>query len=317
MKEISEIHRERDIYRVTLAGSLINFVLIIGKFAAGVLGHSSAMIADAVHSLSDFFTDVIVLLFIKISNKPKDETHDYGHGKYETLATAIIGIVLLAVGLMIFYTGLTKIWTVLNGGSLSSPGWIAFAAAIVSILLKEWVYRFTIRVGHKYNSEAVVANAWHHRSDALSSIGTAIGVGGAIMLGSRWTVLDPIAAVVVSVFVVYTAYGFIRNSVEELLEKSLPRDIEDEIVKIAESEQGMSQVHNLRTRRIGSHVAIELHIRMQGSVTLFEAHAHSMNIERRLRERFGTLTHVGVHIEPLKTNGKYENPEAVGKVTVE
>ena len=172
-----EVAREKGIYRVTIVGSVVNFLLLLFKFFAGIAGHSAAMLADAVHSLSDFVTDIIVIVFVRISSKPEDEGHDYGHGKYETLATAIIGIVLLFVGFGIFWNGASSIYRFLHGGSLQEPGMLALIAALVSIAFKEALYRYTVFRGKKLNSRAVVANAWHHRSDALSSIGTAIGIG--------------------------------------------------------------------------------------------------------------------------------------------
>ncbi len=178
----ADADRVKEVYKVTIAGSIINVVLLVLKFAAGILGHSAAMIADAIHSLTDFATDVVVLVFVKLGNKPKDKDHDYGHGKYETLATAIIGISLFVVGVMICYSGVTKTYRAICGETLQQPGVVALIAAIVSIVMKEWAYQFTVKAGKKYHSEAVVANAWHHRSDALSSIGTMFGIGGAIIL---------------------------------------------------------------------------------------------------------------------------------------
>ena len=191
--------REKRATRVTLYGAAINIILVIFKLIAGVVGQSAAMIADGIHSLSDLLTDAVVIIFMKLSSRPQDEDHDYGHGKYETLATAIIGMALFVVGLGICYGGVVKIWAALQGGQLGQPGWIALAAALLSIALKEWCFQFTVRTGRAIQSETVVANAWHHRSDALSSVGTAIGIGGAIALGPSWAVLDPIAAVIVSV----------------------------------------------------------------------------------------------------------------------
>lgn len=190
--------REKGIYKVTIVGSIVNFVLVVLKFVAGILGYSAAMLADAVHSLSDFVTDVIVIMFVRISNKPQDKGHDYGHGKYETLATAIIGILLLFVGFGILWNGVSSIYAFVKGEQLEAPGMIALVAALVSILCKEILYQYTVVKGKSLNSQAVVANAWHHRSDAFSSIGTAVGIGGAILLGEHWRVLDPIAAVIVS-----------------------------------------------------------------------------------------------------------------------
>ena len=298
--------REKAIYQVTWAGSFVNFLLVIFKFIAGILGHSAAMIADAVHSLSDFATDIVVLIFTRISNKPQDKNHDYGHGKYETLATAIIGIVLFAVGASICWNGLQAIQTVWQGGRLPAPGMLAFAGAIISIVSKELIYRYTIHVGRKINSSAVIANAWHHRSDAFSSIGTAIGIGGAIVLGESWSVLDPMAAVVVSFFIMKVAVQLLKPCVDELTEKSLPDEIEKEICLIAENTPGVSAIHNLRTRRIGNHYAIEMHVRMDGHLTLYEAHAKASVIENKLKEKNGNETHVGIHVEPVKdADGTY------------
>lgn len=298
--------REKAIYQVTWAGSFVNFLLVVFKFIAGILGHSAAMIADAVHSLSDFATDIVVFIFTRISNKPQDKNHDYGHGKYETLATAIIGIVLFAVGAGICWNGLRAIQTVWQGGRLPVPGMLAFAGAIISIVSKELIYRYTIHVGRKINSSAVIANAWHHRSDAFSSIGTAMGIGGAIALGESWSVLDPMAAVIVSFFIMKVSVQLLKPCVDELTEKSLPDEIEKEICLIAENTPGVSAIHNLRTRRIGNHYAIEMHVRMDGHLTLYEAHAKASVIENKLKEKYGNETHVGIHVEPVKdTDGTY------------
>lgn len=271
------------------------------------------MIADAVHSLSDFMTDIVVLLFVKLGNKPQDEDHDYGHGKYETLATALIGIALMGVGAMICYNGLTKTWAVVNGEQLKSPGMIAFIAAIVSIALKEWAYRFTEKVGREVGSQAVRANAWHHRSDALSSIGTAFGIGGAILLGAQWAVLDPLAAIIVSFFILKAAYGLIVQATNELLESSLPEDVEAQMVALAAEEEGVADIHNLRTRRLGNKIAIEMHVRMPGEMSLYEAHEKATRIEKRLREQFGEHTHIALHLEPLKVNGCYVSPKEMNR----
>lgn len=294
------MEREKEIFRVTIWGGIINVVLLVVKFAAGIFGHSAAMIADAVHSLTDFATDVVVLIFVHLGNKPADRDHDYGHGKYETLATAIIGTSLLAVGVLIFCSGMDKTWRVIQGEVLPSPGKVALVAAVASIVLKEWAYRFTVKVGKRCQSEAVVANAWHHRSDALSSVGTMIGVGGAILLGNRWTVLDPLASIVVSVFIVRAAWQLMMESMKELTEASLSDEDEAVITHIAASEPGVSEVHNLRTRRVGNRIAIEMHARMLGSTPLVEAHLHATAIEHRLKEHFGPDTLVSIHLEPVK-----------------
>ena len=294
------MEREKEIFRVTVWGGIINVVLLVVKFAAGIFGHSAAMIADAVHSLTDFATDVVVLIFVHLGNKPADRDHDYGHGKYETLATAIIGTSLLAVGVLIFCSGAGKTWRVIQGEMLPSPGKVALVAAVASIVLKEWAYRFTVKVGKRCQSEAVVANAWHHRSDALSSVGTMIGVGGAILLGNRWTVLDPLASIVVSLFIVRAAWQLMMESMKELTEASLSDEDEAVITHIAASEPGVSEVHNLRTRRVGNRIAIEMHARMLGSTPLVVAHLHATAIEHRLKEHFGPDTLVSIHLEPVK-----------------
>ena len=303
--------RERTIYKVTLLGSFVNMLLVVIKFIFGILGCSAAMIADAVHSMSDLITDVIVVIFVKLSNKPQDEDHDYGHGKYETLATSLVGMALLFVGVMILYSGAENIYRAISGEVLRQPGLVALFAAIISVVLKEWAYRFTIRTGQKVNSQAVIANAWHHRSDAFSSIGTSLGIGGAIFLGDKWVVLDPIAAVIVSLFIIKTACVLIKRAFDELLEKSLPAEIEEQIMTLAEQEAGVSEIHNLRTRRIGNHIAMEMHLRMSGDTSLYIAHQRTCEIEKRLREHFGADTLINIHVEPIKIAGRYVAPDNV------
>ena len=292
------MNREKQIFKVTLAGGAVNVVLLAFKFIAGILGHSAAMIADAVHSLSDFVTDLIVLIFVHISGKPQDKSHDYGHGKYETLALTIIGIALVIVAVGIFHNGALRIAAWWRGDELQAPGMLALWAALVSIILKELTYRYTIRNARNLDSPALEANAWHHRSDALSSIGTAVGIGGAVLLGKRWAVLDPLASVVVGAFIVKVAVELIIQGMRDLLEHSLPDDIEDEIMQIAQSEPDVIEPHDLRTRRIGNLYAIELHILMNGDITLARAHDHADAIECRLKKRFGENTHVAIHMEP-------------------
>ncbi len=292
--------REKGIRRVTLAGSAVNLLLVVVKLLAGWLAGSAAMIADAVHSLSDFVTDIVVLLMVHLSSRPEDQDHDYGHGKYETLATAIIGLLLLGVGAGICWDGLTAIYHALCGQQPPQPGWLAFWAALLSIVLKEALYHYTYRRGKQLRSGAMIANAWHHRSDALSSIGTLIGIGGAILLGENFRVLDPLAAVAVSLFIVKVSIQLLMPSVDELLEKSLPADVEKKIIDAILRQPGVSQPHHLRTRRIGSCYAIEVHVRMDGNIPLREAHQAATDIEHRLKELFGNETHVGIHVEPEK-----------------
>lgn len=292
--------REKEISKVTLVGGAGNLLLLAFKFTAGILAHSAAMIADAVHSLSDFITDIVVLVFVGISARPQDSTHDYGHGKFETLATFFIGLALAAAAIGIVVNGAVKFASWLNGEELAAPGTLALWAALISIVVKEILYRYTASKGRKLESPAVVANAWHHRSDALSSIAAAVGIGGAILLGKRWTVLDPLASIVVGAMLLKVAWELVKPSLGELTEKSLPDETEKEIIDIICSDPAVSHPHNLRTRRIGNRIAIEVHVRMDGDMPLREAHNKASLIERKLRDRFGPQTHVTVHTEPLK-----------------
>lgn len=300
MGKVKEGDREKKIYKVTIVGALWNVFLLIFKFLAGVLGNSAAMIADAVHSLSDFVTDLIVVVFVKISHKPQDKDHAFGHGKYETLATTIIGVVLLVVGVRICVAGVKDIWSFFHGEPLERPGYIALAAALVSIVVKEGLYWYTSRVGRGLESSAVVANAWHHRSDALSSVGVTLGIGGAILLGEGWYVLDPIAAVIVSVFIARVALQMLIPSVEELMERSLPAEQEEKIKEIILSFPEVSEPHNLRTRRIGSYCAVNVHIRMDGRIPLGVAHETASAIEEKLRDFLGKDAYINIHMEPIK-----------------
>ena len=292
--------REQEIYKVTLAGSVGNMALLTFKFVAAVLGHSSAMMADAIHSLSDFITDLVVLVFVRLSAKPQDQSHDYGHGKFETFATFIIGLALVVAAVGIIVAAVLKVVRWAQGATLEAPGILALWAALLSILVKEVLFRYTAIRGKALESQALVANAWHHRSDALSSIGAAVGIGGAILLGSRWTVLDPVASILVGLMLMKVAYDLLKASVDELTESSLPEGMEQEIAAIIDSFPGITEPHNLRTRRIGNRIAIEAHVRMDGNMPLREAHDCASAIERKLKERFGPATHTSIHMEPTK-----------------
>ena len=294
------MEREKQIYKVTLMGSVGNLALLIFKLIAGVVGHSSAMIADAVHSLSDFVTDIVVLIFVRISVKPQDASHDYGHGKFETIATFLVGLALMMAAVGIIVPGVQKLILWWNGADLAAPGWIALWAALVSIAVKELLYQMTVRKGKALNSQLMVANAWHHRSDALSSVGAAIGIGGAIWLGQRWTMLDPLASVVVGLMLIKVVWDLLKTSMNELAEGSLSEETEQEIMEIITAVPGIQQPHNLRTRRIGNHIAIEAHIRMDGNLSLNEAHEQATAVERKLKARFGSSTYVSIHMEPMK-----------------
>ena len=292
--------RENELTKVTLTGSVGNLVLLSFKFVAGIVAGSSAMVADAVHSLSDFLTDLIVLVFVRIGAKPQDESHDYGHGKFETLATLFVALGLVGAAIGIIVSGALKIARWLKGETLETPGMLALWAALLSIVVKEVLFRITIAKGKALESPAVIANAWHHRSDALSSIGAAIGIGGAILLGQRWAVLDPLASIVVGGMLVKVAWDLLKISTGELTDSSLSAETEREIEDIIRSFPQVSEPHNLRTRRIGNRIAIESHVRLDGGMTLDEAHDIVSAIEDRIRERFGHGTIVTIHMEPVK-----------------
>lgn len=298
--------REKEIVYITLWGSVVNIALTALKFVAGIMGCSAAMIADAVHSLSDLLTDFVVLLFVRISSRPADQKHPYGHGKYETLATTIVAMTLLIAGGVLMLEGVEKIIAALRGEELTMPGRIALWAALISIASKELIYQLTMRVARRVDSSALEANAWHHRTDALSSVATAIGIGGALLFGGRWAILDPIAAVLVSLFILIAAAKLLYEAVEDLMEKRLPEEVEQQIRDIVAQDTEMSELHKLRTRRVGSVYSIDMHIRMSGDTSLYEAHRHSMLLEQRLREHFGQETLVTIHLEPYKVNGEYQ-----------
>lgn len=292
-------HKSKVARKVTWIGFFANLLLTVFKIIAGFLGRSSAMIADGVHSISDFSTDLVVIGSLKIASKPSDQNHKYGHGKVETLATTFIGVVLILVGAGILYSGGKKIYEYFQTGSIASPGMIAFYAAIASVVIKEMIYRYTIIAGKKINSSVVIANAWHHRTDVYSSIGTMAGIGGAIFLGPRWTVLDPLAAIIVSVFIFRISFKILKEAIRELIETSLPQKTEQEIIDIAGKTAGVFEPHSLKTRKIGNDIAIEINIRVKKDLNVEQAHDITVNLEKQYRMRYGEKTHISIHIEPL------------------
>lgn len=268
------------------------------KMVAGLLGRSSAMVADAVHSLSDLVSDVVVLVMVKISSRKSDKGHDYGHGKFETLATVCISLLLLVIGAKLMAGGIKSIRFVLDGGTLEAPGKIALWAAIVSILVKEALFQWTNIVGKRVNSQAMIANAWHHRSDALSSVGAALGIGGAILLGGSWTILDPIVGCIISIILIVVAVKMAIPAIAELTEASLPEDVEARITEIIESVPGIHNAHNLQTRRTGPDIVIDVHVLVDAAMSVAEAHAITENVEEALRREYGDSTQVSIHVEP-------------------
>ena len=290
--------------RVIWLGFVANLLLTIIKLLAGILAKSSAMVADAVHSISDFATDLVVVSSLSVASRPKDHNHKYGHGKVETLATAFVGVVLIFVGLGLLYSGSMKIYSVYQGSILEQPGMGALYAAIGSIIVKEILFRYTIKVGNQAKSQAVVANAWHHRSDVYSSFGTLLGISGAIFLGQKWVILDPLAAIIVSFFIFKIAIKITRDTLFELIETSLPREHEDEIIELASGVNGVHDPHELKTRKIGNHIAIDIHIRVENKLNIEEAHNITIDLEKTLRQAYGEETHISIHTEPLGSKFK-------------
>lgn len=299
-EQISDIDREKKAARVTWVGFFTNLILSAAKIVAGVVGRSSAMVADGIHSLSDFVTDFIVIIFIKISAKNEDSDHPYGHGKFETFATMLISFALFIVAIGIFYSGSVKIYEVLNGRTIERPTYLALVMAAVSIVVKEGLYWYTIIIGRKIDSPAVIANGWHHRSDAFSSIGTLIGISGAMFLGERWRILDPITSVIVGIFIIDVAYKLARPSIQELLEMSLPQEIEQKIEQKIQATPGVITFHHLRTRKNGNAFIIDMHIKVDARSSIVEAHDIATHVENNLKAAFGKHTQVNVHIEPYQ-----------------
>lgn len=291
-------NREQEIRRVTVAGAIVNIFLTIFKIIAGVLGRSAAMVADGIHSLSDLLSDIVVMVFTHISSKGKDKNHSFGHGKFETMATLIVSVILAAVGAKLMADGVASIIGVMNGNSIPLPGSIALWAAIGSIIIKEILYHATIRTARRTNSPVVLANAWHHRSDALSSIGALTGIAGAMILGEKWTILDPIASCCISIAIIVVAVKMSLPSLAELLETSLPEEIEKDIISISNSVQGVENIHELKTRRNGISYIIDAHIVVDSHISVTEAHNIATEVENALREKYGNETQINIHIEP-------------------
>lgn len=290
--------REIQIRRITLWGAAVNILLTAGKIAAGIFGRSAAMIADGVHSLSDLLSDFVVLIFTHISSKGKDRKHSFGHGKFETLATLIVSLILIIVGAKLMSGGIKSIIAAIKGEALPEPRMIALIAAVVSIISKEILYHATAAVGRRTNSPVVIANAWHHRSDAFSSIGSLIGIGGAMLLGSGWTILDPLASCGISIAIIVVAVRIALPSLSELLDASLPEDIENEIMETASAVDGVIDIHDLKTRRNGVSFIIDAHITVSPDISIVEAHDIATHVEDALRSKYGIETQISIHMEP-------------------
>lgn len=291
-------NRTKDIQKITLWGAFCNIALTIVKFVAGILGGSTAMLADAVHSASDLVTDIIVIVFTRISGKGKDKGHDYGHGKFETLATVVVSLMLLVVGAEMIKSSYQQIRSAVEGNPLPAPEMIALWAAVISIISKEFLYQWTVKVGKRLSSPVVIANAWHHRTDALSSVGSLIGIAGAIALGGEWTILDPLVGAVISIVIIVMAVKMSIPALAELTEASLPEKTEQKMLEIIRSVEGVRGVHELKTRLCGHYCIADFHIVVDPETTILESHETTVIIERKLREEFGEETQINIHVEP-------------------
>ena len=285
--------------RVTWQGVAVNVGLLVLKFVAGIWGNSQAMLADAVHTFSDLATDVAVLAGIRYARKPRDEDHAYGHGKYETVAAALVGLLLFGAGVQIGWHALQTVVRATQGQPPGRPAAAAFGVALFSVAVKEALFRRTRAVGRATGSAAILANAWHHRSDALSSVGTTLGIGAAAFLGPAWAILDPLAALLVSGLLLKVAWDIVRAQIGSLTEQSLSRAACHEIEALARGFPALSYPHNLRTRTVGRTVVIDLHVRVDPAMRVVDAHAVVSALEAQLRQRFGEDTIANVHVEPL------------------
>ena len=291
-------NRTKDIQKITLWGAFCNIALTIVKFVAGILGGSTAMLADAVHSASDLVTDITVIVFTRISGKGKDKGHDYGHGKFETLATVVVSLMLLVVGAEMIKSSYQQIRSAVEGNPLPAPEMIALWAAVISIFSKEFLYQWTVKVGKRLSSPVVIANAWHHRTDALSSVGSLLGIAGAIALGGEWTILDPLVGAVISIVIIVMAVKMSIPALAELTEASLPEKTEQKMLEIIRSVEGVRGVHELKTRLCGHYCIADFHIVVDPETTILESHETTVIIERKLREEFGEETQINIHVEP-------------------
>lgn len=285
--------REAYVRKVTWIGLLINIALACIKFAAGYFGRSQAMIADAIHSLTDTTTDVAVIAGSHFWSRPPDESHPYGHRRLETLVTVFIGLMLAAAGIGIGWDAVSA----LRDKESTPPGWIALVAAAVSILTKEILYRWTAVVGKKIKSPALAANAWHHRTDAISSIPVLIAVGGALIFPS-WSFLDLVGAVVVSIFVMHAAMKIIWPGISELIDAGAPKDIQKKITDIACNISGVQEVHKVRTRYISTSILVDMHIVVDGSISVRDGHAIADEVENQIINSISNVLGVVIHVDP-------------------
>ena len=276
--------------KITILSIIWNIVLTFIKIGAGVLGNSNAIIADGLHSASDILTSIGVLIGNKISKSPNDKEHNYGHEKAETLVALLLSIVLIFVALKIGY-----------GGILSLINVDKIIVSVISILIKEYQYRITIKVANKINSPALKADAWHHRSDALSSIAAFIGIGGAII---GFKILDPLASIVVALFVSKVGADILLKSANELMDLSIGKEYEDKIISIAKNTQGVEDILDLRTRKYGSMAYVDLVICVDKNLTVYKGHDIASNLEDIILKNMDFIKGITVHVEPYLNENK-------------
>lgn len=280
--------------KVSVMSITINIVLSIIKLVAGIISHSSALISDAVHSASDVVSTIIVIIGVNISSKQPDKEHPYGHERLESISALLLAIILSATGFMIGFNGIKNI---INNTVVEITGFLALGSAIISIVVKEWQYQYTKKVAKQINSDSLMADAWHHRSDALSSIGSSIGVIGA-MLG--FPIMDSIASIVICIFIVKAGYEILREAIDKLIDKSCDDDTISAIETVIVSQDGVKGIDELKTRLFGSKIYIDVTILIDGDTILREAHAISENVHDKVEESFPNIKHCMIHIHPFE-----------------
>jgi cation diffusion facilitator family transporter len=301
--------REAVVRRVTWIGLIINILLAGLKFAAGYIGQSQAVIADAIHSLTDTTTDLAVIAGSHYWSRPPDENHPYGHRRLETVITVFIGLMLSAAGIGIGWEAIST----LHKQQESVPSWIALGAALVSILVKEALYRWTATVGKKIRSPALAANAWHHRSDAISSLPVLVTVGGAFIFPT-WSFLDHVGAVVVSIFILHAALKIIWPAIRELVDTGASEEVQKKIVAISCSHQEVLEIHKVRTRYVSSSIQVDMHIVVDGSITVREGHAIADEVESHIMAEIPEILDIVIHVDPPDAAGidHEETPDEAG-----
>ena len=295
------------VFRITWFGVIINLFLTSFKFVAGIVGNSSVLIADAVHSLSDLVTDFVILLGMRFWNRPADQRHPYGHAKIETMVTLFIGVVLALVGIGLIFEAVRSLIDILGGNPPPSPTWLPLVAALVSVVVKEWLYKVTVKVGMETKSSATIANAWHHRSDALSSIPAAAAVGACLLFGPAYVFLDPVGTVVVSFMIIHVAWKITLPTFATLLDSGASelqcKAIADEIRSFTD----VKDLHKLRTRYVGpTGLVVDVHVLVDPNMSVTTAHALSHRIERKLLQNGGNIIDVFVHVEPYSRDHNVE-----------